>query len=246
MPPTRPILDFGFRISDLWGSLGWASEFVLVLVLGTLPVFAQEIPTAADQPISQSVDRNGGGDEATAKETEEKEFKVIEYSAKGLDIWSRDGNYHVHINWRAQLRFTSRNFEPSISAASTIRTKRPVAAGRTGSACSGTFLFSVRNECHSDRASSLCHPERTLQPVIPSGGGAQRRRSRGIPRILGAIPKYPPQFVIPTERAWRVSGGICGEEGSAPTPVSIDPSARAQGTLGRDDKVGGVPPFASK
>ena len=32
---------------------------------------------------------------------EEKKFKVIEYGSKGLDIRSRDGNYHAHIDWRA-------------------------------------------------------------------------------------------------------------------------------------------------
>ena len=45
----------------------------------------------------------------------EQEFKPIEYTSKGLDIWSRDGNYHAHINWRAQLRFTSRNFDDPIA-----------------------------------------------------------------------------------------------------------------------------------
>ncbi len=52
---------------------------------------------------------------------EAKEFKVFEYGSKGLDIRSRDGNYHVHIEWRAQLRFTSRNFDDPIAPAPDVR-----------------------------------------------------------------------------------------------------------------------------
>jgi hypothetical protein len=48
-------------------------------------------------------------------EAEEKKFRVIEYGPKGLDIRSRDGNYHAHIEWRAQLRFTERDFDDPIA-----------------------------------------------------------------------------------------------------------------------------------
>jgi phosphate-selective porin len=43
--------------------------------------------------------------------TEGKEdFEAVEWGPKGLDIRSRDGNYHAHIDWRAQLRFTESVF----------------------------------------------------------------------------------------------------------------------------------------
>jgi len=41
---------------------------------------------------------------------EDDEFKPIEWGPKGLDIRSRDGNYHAHIDWRAQLRLTGSAF----------------------------------------------------------------------------------------------------------------------------------------
>jgi phosphate-selective porin len=53
--------------------------------------------------------------DAHEEKTEAGEFKVIEYGSKGLDIRSHDGNYHVHIDWRAQLRFTSRDFDDPIA-----------------------------------------------------------------------------------------------------------------------------------
>ena len=42
-------------------------------------------------------------------------FKAVEYSKDGLDIRSRDGNYVAHINWRAQVRFTSSDFDDPIA-----------------------------------------------------------------------------------------------------------------------------------
>jgi phosphate-selective porin len=53
--------------------------------------------------------------DVSEEQVKEKKFKVIEYGSKGLDIRSRDGNYHAHIEWRAQLRFTSRNFDDPIA-----------------------------------------------------------------------------------------------------------------------------------
>ena len=61
-------------------------------------------------------------EEASEAETEEKEFQVIEYGAKGLDIRSRDGNYHAHIDWRAQLRFTERDFDDPVAPAPDVKT----------------------------------------------------------------------------------------------------------------------------
>ncbi len=58
--------------------------------------------------------RNSFGDEAEPQ-TEEQEFKAVEYTSGGLDIRSRDGNYFAHINWRAQLRFTSRDLDDPIA-----------------------------------------------------------------------------------------------------------------------------------
>lgn len=46
----------------------------------------------------------------TPAEEEEDEFEPIEWGPKGLDIRSRDGNFHGHIDWRAQLRLTQSDF----------------------------------------------------------------------------------------------------------------------------------------
>jgi hypothetical protein len=62
--------------------------------------------------VAVEIEAEGEAPEAT---TEEKEFKVVEYGSQGLDIRSRDGNYHVHIDWRAQLRFTNRDFDDPIA-----------------------------------------------------------------------------------------------------------------------------------
>jgi phosphate-selective porin len=49
--------------------------------------------------------------ETTPGSSAEQEHKLFEYTAKGLDITSADGNFHAHINWRAQLRFTQSNYD---------------------------------------------------------------------------------------------------------------------------------------
>ncbi len=58
--------------------------------------------------------RPPGAVEVTPPEEGEGEeadpFKPIEWGPEGLDIRSRDGNYHAHIDWRAQLRFTESTF----------------------------------------------------------------------------------------------------------------------------------------
>ena len=99
---SEPI-NFGFRISDFgfFGMKLWSA--VLMLVLGTVPGIAQELPT---ESLNEA-------EEPTVPE--EETFKVFEYGSKGLDIRSRDGNFFAHINWRAQMRFTSREFEDPIA-----------------------------------------------------------------------------------------------------------------------------------
>lgn len=39
------------------------------------------------------------------------EPKTVEYGKKGLDIRSPDGNFHAHIDWRVQFRFTNSTFD---------------------------------------------------------------------------------------------------------------------------------------
>lgn len=60
----------------------------------------------ADDGGSADVETPGGSDG----------FKAVEYSKDGLDIRSRDGNFAAHIDWRAQLRFTNRDFNDPIVA----------------------------------------------------------------------------------------------------------------------------------
>jgi hypothetical protein len=54
-------------------------------------------------------------EDPTAEQRTEPEFKAVEYTPKGLDLRSRDGNYYAHVNIRAQLRFTSREFDDPIA-----------------------------------------------------------------------------------------------------------------------------------
>ena len=66
----------------------------------------------ADDSRSTAV-RNASGRATEAEEspTTRADHRVFEYSRKGLDLRSRNGNFAAHINWRAQLRFTSRDFD---------------------------------------------------------------------------------------------------------------------------------------
>ena len=85
---------------------------MLVLVLGSPSAFAEP----PDQPVESGetpTTAESHTDEKAA--TEEEAFRAVDYSSKGLDIRSRDGNYFAHINWRAQLRFTSRDFDDPIA-----------------------------------------------------------------------------------------------------------------------------------
>ena len=113
MPTSHSISDFGFRISDFRFTAGSLFLFLFVLVLGAFPVAAQESYAVSDPPSPEPV-ATEPVDEGDSSDGEAETFKVIEYGSKGLDIRSRDGNYHVHIDWRAQLRFTSRDFDDPI------------------------------------------------------------------------------------------------------------------------------------
>jgi phosphate-selective porin OprO/OprP len=58
-------------------------------------------PAPSDDPEEPSPD--------DIDDDEDEGFKPVEWGPKGLDIRSRDGNYHAHIDWRAQLRLTQSN-----------------------------------------------------------------------------------------------------------------------------------------
>jgi phosphate-selective porin len=47
--------------------------------------------------------------------SEEPVSKLVEYGPKGLDLKSRDDNYHAHVELRAQFRFTHRDFDGPIA-----------------------------------------------------------------------------------------------------------------------------------
>jgi hypothetical protein len=64
--------------------------------------------SATQRPADKARPPSGPA-EATPQE-EDDGFKPIEWGPKGLDIRSRDGNYHAHIDWRAQVRFTESVF----------------------------------------------------------------------------------------------------------------------------------------
>ena len=79
---------------------------VLVPLLGSSVTDAAELGESVDEVASPSVSES---------QPEEESFNPVEYTSKGLDIRSRDGNFSAHINWRVQLRFTDRNFEDPIA-----------------------------------------------------------------------------------------------------------------------------------
>jgi hypothetical protein len=82
----------------------------LVLPTGFCPAGAQVSPAAIEPPAPPliAVEQSAEGDDGPADGQEE--FKVCQYGSPGLDIRSRDGNDHAHTDWRAQFRFTSRDF----------------------------------------------------------------------------------------------------------------------------------------
>jgi phosphate-selective porin OprO/OprP len=87
---------------------------LLIMVVGSFRAFGQDSLEVVEPPALECTTvEDTGGDEDPADEQEE--FKVFEYGSKGLDIRSRDGNYHAHIDWRAQFRFTSRDFDDPIA-----------------------------------------------------------------------------------------------------------------------------------
>lgn len=58
-------------------------------------------------PASESVPEGAPATGSSESSTQ----KAVEYSKNGLDIRSSDGNFAAHINWRAQLRYTTREFD---------------------------------------------------------------------------------------------------------------------------------------
>ena len=89
-----------------------------VLALGLVAA----IPGIVSGSSSDPRDGVAGGSTSQATVTEAAEpepggdgFKAVEYGKDGLDIRSRDGNFAAHIDWRAQLRFTSRDFDDPIA-----------------------------------------------------------------------------------------------------------------------------------
>ena len=92
----------------------------LVVVISVSSVAAQEFLGVVDSPQSGpdvTAPAEEGSDAA-----EEEAFKLFEYGSKGLDIRSRDGNYHAHIEWRAQMRITSWDFDDPIAPGSSTAT----------------------------------------------------------------------------------------------------------------------------
>ena len=91
-----------------------------MLVLGISPVAAQDSQSAVDpaEPEPAVLEATEEGADVIDEET----FKAFEWGSKGLDIRSRDGNFHAHIDWRAQLRFTSRDFDDPIAPSPEDRT----------------------------------------------------------------------------------------------------------------------------
>ena len=85
-----------------------------MLLLGVSPVAAQDSPTVVKSPASE-VTPTAVVDEGDDTASEEEGFKLFEYGSKGLDIRSRDGNFATHVELRAQLRFTSRDFDDPIA-----------------------------------------------------------------------------------------------------------------------------------
>ena len=92
----------------------------MACVLAGSPVRADEGGTPPTEPADEAGPPSGepaegptppaDPDSPAAPEDEDDELKPIEWGPKGLDIRSRDGNYHAHIDWRAQIRFTETTF----------------------------------------------------------------------------------------------------------------------------------------
>ena len=86
---------------------------LLVIVIGPSLAVAQD-PGTTGQPAAEptTTESTQEGDDTAS---EEEGFKLFEYGSKGLDIRSRDGNFATHVELRAQLRFTSRDFDDPIA-----------------------------------------------------------------------------------------------------------------------------------
>jgi len=105
------VTEFGTRRR----SMGFASPLAFALLMTTLQcgIWAHtasangsgsEPETTAD-PTSSENGSEGDSDSGTIQEP-----KTVQYGPKGLDIRSSDGDFHAHIDWRVQLRFTQSTF----------------------------------------------------------------------------------------------------------------------------------------
>lgn len=81
-----------------WLSPLWAIVLTAAVVHGQTP---------ATESVPEDAIETGSAESAAPK--------VIEYGKNGLDIRSPDGNFAAHIDWRAQLRFTIRDFDDPIA-----------------------------------------------------------------------------------------------------------------------------------
>ncbi len=140
MPPTHPC-EFGIRNSEfgvstrpparaadpravvarLRASAYRPFVLVLVLVLGFSPAAAQDGSAESDPAGPELAEQEPPGEKGEPQDSVEP-LKAFEWGSKGLDIRSRDGNFHAHIDWRAQLRFTSRDFDDPIAPGSSTAT----------------------------------------------------------------------------------------------------------------------------
>jgi phosphate-selective porin OprO/OprP len=112
---ARPLGASGHHA--VWPRFG---VLVLVTVIGVSPVGAQAPPSVTEPPELEPATTEQS-DHGNASAESEKEIKVFEWGSKGLDIRSRDGNYYAHIDWRAQMRFTSREFDDPIAPNPDVR-----------------------------------------------------------------------------------------------------------------------------
>ena len=112
-----PVPGRALNLTPMTGNL---LSVVLALVLGSSPAAAQDVPAEFDSAEPESVEQEASGEKTDPQDSKE-DFKIIEWGSKGLDLRSRDGNYHAHIDWRAQMRFTSREFDDPIAPNPDVR-----------------------------------------------------------------------------------------------------------------------------
>jgi hypothetical protein len=83
---------------------GRALLLALLIFSAAPPAPGAEGPPPGDPPPPADAKSSDEGEGESVPSAEE--FKAIVYGPKGLDIRSAGGNYHAHIDWRVQMRFT--------------------------------------------------------------------------------------------------------------------------------------------